>query len=929
MNMKNYRIILLAALVAFPLVAACNKENAESGIMPDDEAGLVSLTLSATGETEDEAAPKVTFNDANNARWENSDHIAVFDGSGKRDFSLKSGTNTGATALFEGTVASGYSNLYTVYPYAAASSLSGSNVTVSVPSEQTVSASNKVDPSAIVSVGKVNTSTMSVEFKQVCGLVSFVIATDNIYKVIIEGTNIAGTATVASETGVLSSVSSASGKITVSYSGGGNFAQGKYYVAVLPGTTGEGDFSVAFVHEDGLTERQAVSSEVTIARKGRKAAGTVTNDNPKVRHIYNKAQLDAWGEGMADDEQYFTVYLEADINYGSGTWNHTNTHFNGNFLGQNHKIYNIIVESTTKTGFIYELWGDVSNVVFGSSNGTSYDGVSRITHKGNAGAIEYVGLFGSIQASGTDVVNVVNFAPVSVPSGSYSTRAFLGGLAGFIASGKTPTLTNCKNYGDITNNSTYTENAAQIGGIVGQCLGAPVASGLKNYGNLAINTGASYIIGGLFGSLDSGASLSNSENHGNITIANSGSSQPHVGGCVGVVYNATLSGCHNYGAVTTNRASVTYFGGIIGRLMSGTVSVSNCTNHTGADLTVASTASSRVVLGGIVGACLNGKDNAMTVTIQDCKNEASVTNNGAACEIGGIAGMLDSEYATDAHTLSVLNCENTGTVSSTAADNAYSALGRELRIGGIIGSSDADSGLCNLIIRSCINRGTVSVNGALTAGKSFRVGGIAGLAWYDSLIDNCKNRGDVTCPFAGSSSAGSAVLNMGGILGYIEFRTASRYQRITDCVNTGNVTTIRNVGNQYLGGILGGGGNKDAYPQISGCKNYGNVSTVRTANSQLGGIAGYTCFVLTNNSNFGNVGGGQYNGAVYGDNNAASSSSGSKVGNGVVVNGVSAPAIGSYSFASGSQTGKDWFTGWNGNAAITVQVVAQESAPSF
>ena len=935
MNMKNYRTILLAALVAFPLAAACNKENAESGVNPGDETNLVPLTLSASGETdaeEVEAAPKVTFDDTNNARWENSDHIAVFDNtSTKKDFSLKSGTNTGTGALFEGNVAAGYSNLYTVYPYSAAASRSGDNVTINVPATQTVSSANRVDKSAIVSVGKVNLSNQSVTFKQVCGLVSFVIATDNIYKVIIEGANIAGTATVAAETGVLSSVSSASGKVTVSYSGGGNFPQGKYYAAVLPGTTAAGDFAVAFVHEDGLTERQAVSSAVTIARKGRKAAGTVTNNNPKIRHIYNKAQLDAWGEGMADDEQYFTVYLEADINYGSDTWNHTNTRFNGNFKGQGYKIYNIIVESATKTGFINELWGDVSDIFFGSSNGTSWDGVSRITHKGNEGAIEYVGLFSSIMASGTDVVNVVNFAPVSVPSG-YSTRAFLGGLTGFIASGKTPTLTNSKNYGDITNNSAFTDNPAQIGGIVGQCLGAPTASGLKNYGNLAINTGASYIIGGLFGGLNPGASLSNSENHGSITIANSGSAEPHVGGCVGVVYDATISGCHNYGAVTTNRAAVTYFGGIVGRLMSGTVSVSNCTNHSGADLTVASTASSRVVLGGVVGACLNGKDNAMTVTIQDCKNEAAITNEGASSEIGGIAGMLDSEYADASHTFRLVNCENTGAVTNAAADVSFNSLGRELRIGGIIGSSDADQGLLNIIVRSCTNRGDVTTAGALTSGKAVRIGGISGLAWYDALIDKCKNFGDVKCTAAGTD--GSANMNMGGIVGFFEARTSSRYQRITECVNTGEVSSVRNVGTQYIGGILGSVNNAGGYSNyglVDGSKNYGAISATRQTNTMVGGVCGYAKHTVSNCSNFGNVSGGAWNGAILGDGNASAVvTTGIKVGLGVNVTGAANAGTKysngktTYSYGGSSSAEKKWFSGWS-DAAITVTVVDQET----
>jgi len=928
--MEIRRLYFFAAIAALSCTLSCNKETPDPETVSGDDA-TVAISFSATGEEQTESAKAfLDFTKTENVRWSDSDRIAVFDGTAKRNFSIKSGTNTGASAVFEGEVSSSYTQLYTVSPYSAANSLSGSNVSVTVPSVQTVSSSATIDPAALVSVGRV--ASHAVEFKQVCGLISFVVNSDDIFKVIITGTNIAGTATVATTTGVISSVTSGANRIEIGYSGGGNFAQGKYYAAVLPGTTEEGEFSVAFVHTDGVTHYRSVPSAVTIARKEGKAAGTVTVENPKARHIYNKAQLDAWGEGLADDEQYFTVYLESDIDYQSGTWSHSNTHFNGNFIGQNHKIYNIIIESDTKTGFIYELWGKVRDVVFGSSNGTSYDGVSRITHKGNAGTIEYVGLFSSIMASSTVVSNVKTFIPVSVPAGSYSTRAFLGGLAGFIASGKTPQISNCETYGDITNNSTFTENPAQIGGVVGQCLGAPTVSGVKNYGNLNINTGASYIIGGLFGGLDDGASLSNSENHGNITIANDGSGQPHVGGCVGVVYNATLSNCHNYGAVTTNRNAVTYLGGIAGRLMSGTISLTNCTNHTGADLTVASSASSRVVLGGIAGACLNGKDNAMTVTIQDCKNEADITNNGAASEIAGIVGMLDSEYSGAAHTFTVQNCENTGDVTNAAADVAFNSLGRELRIGGIIGSSDADTGLLNIIIRSCINRGDVMTAGALSSGKAVRIGGISGLAWYDSQIDQCRNFGNVGCNAAGSD--GAASMNMGGIVGFFEARTSSRYQRVTDCVNTGEVSSIRNVGTQYIGGILGSVNNGSAYSNyglVDGSKNYGAVSATRQTNTMVGGVCGYAKHTVSNCSDFGNVTGGTWNGAVLGDGNgSAVVTTGIKVGLGVNVTGAANAGTkytggkSTYSYGTSSSAEKKWFSGWS-DAPITVTVVDQES----
>ena len=915
--MKALRTVLI--IIAIVGLASCEREALVDNSL-NENAGKVSLSLSASGEAEEKAY--LDFSQTQNVRWSNTDLIAVFDGTVKNEFSIDSGTNTGATATFSGEVTAGYSNLYAVYPYSAANSLSGSSLSVTVPSFQTVSSTAKVDPAALVSVGLVSSKT--IEFKQVCGLLKFEINSANVAQVVLRGTNLAGTATVAA-TGVVSGVTSGENSIVLSYAGG-NFATGTYYAAVLPGTTAAEVFTVSFVESTGLAHTKTASGAVTVARKQGRAIGALDDSYTDCRHITNKSQLFAWGAAMVDDEQEMPVYLDADINCGGDTWSYSGTEFNGRFFGQNHKIYNLVIENTANTGFIYTLDGTMQDVVFGSSNGTSWDGTSRITHKGTSSAIEYVGLICRLTGYGS-MDNVVNFAKVEVPSSSNS-RAYVGGLIGVIPdSAAGITVNNCKNFGTVSNASSWSDSETRMGGILGQCSGVLTASGIENHGALTVSNSVTNFVGGLCGDLASGSSVTASKNYGSITFTDNGTQLTYLGGCFGSVRGnpaTTISDCHNYGSIIATRNAQHRFGGILGFFQSGTVTVTDCVNHTGANLTVASSVAARTVLGGIGGACLNGSSSAMSVTIQDCKNEAAVTNDGASSEIGGISGMLDSEYSGGAHALQILNCENTGTVSSSVADNGYSGLGREIRIGGIIGSSDADSGLCSLVISSCTNRGTVSVNGALTSGKSFRVGGIAGLAWYDSLIDNCKNYGDVTCPFVGSSSAGSAVLNMGGILGYLEFRSSSRYQRITDCVNTGNITTIRNVGNQYLGGILGGGGNKDAYPQISGCKNYGNISTVRTSNSQLGGIAGYTCFVLTNNSNFGNVGGGQYNGAVYGDNNAASSSSGTKVGSGVVVNGVSAPAVGSYSYASGSQTGKDWFVGWNGNAAITVQVVGQE-----
>lgn len=923
--MKSFRAEL--ALLMVVALFSCQREERVDN---QEETPVRKTKISFSAQGEPETAAYLDFSQTPNVRWADDDLIAVFDGTVKNQFGIDDGTNTGAAATFSGEVTEGYTNLYAVYPYSAAGSLSGASLSVTVPSVQTVSGTSCVDPAALVSVGQVIAG--SIEFKQVCGLLKFEITASGISQVILRGTNLAGTANV-SVNGVISSVSSGENSIVVS-SSDGTFAVGTYYAAVLPGTTAAGQFTVDVVQSDGVTHSRAVPGAITFVRKQGKDTGPFSaafdSSWSVSRHIFNKDQLFAWGEAMGSDD-HIPVYLEADIDCQEAIWNGTGGSFNGVFYGQNHKIYNLVVESATQTGFISTHTGTLRDLVFGSSNGSFWDNTSRITHVGTSGDIEYVGLVCRLTGNGS-VVNVKNFAKVEVPSIS-SSRAYVGGLVGVIPESATgAVITDSKNFGSVSNASSWSGNETRMGGIVGQGSGALAASGLENHGALTVNNSVTNFVGGLCGDLGAGSLVSSSKNYGTITFTDNGTQVTYLGGCFGSVRGATISDCHNYATITATRNAQHRFGGILGLLQSGTIFVDGCVNHSGADLTVASSVSARTVLGGIAGACLNGTSAAMTVTIQDCKNEAAVTNSGASSEIGGIVGMLDSEYAGAAHTFSVLNCENTGAVTNAAADVSFNSMNRELRIGGIIGSSDADSGLLNIIVRSCTNRGDVMTAGALSSGKAVRIGGISGLAWYDALIDKCKNFGKVKCNAAGSD--GNATMNMGGIVGFFEARTSSRYQRIQDCVNTGEISSIRNVGTQYIGGILGSvnnGGSYSNYGTVDGSKNYGNVSATRQANTMVGGICGYAKHTVSNCSDFGSISGGAWNGAIVGDGNASAIlTTGLKVGSGVEVTGAAnantkySNGNTTYSFTTTMTNEKRWFSGWS-DAAITVTVVNQET----
>ena len=890
----------------------------EERVDNQEETPVRKTKISFSAQGEPETAAYLDFSQTPNVRWSDDDLIAVFDGTAKNQFSIDEGTNTGGSATYSGEVTEGFTNLYAVYPYSAANALSGSSLSVTVPAIQTVSSTAKVDPAAIVSVGQV--SNGAIEFKQVCGLLKFTINSSGISEVVIHGNKLAGTATVATS-GVLSSVTSGENEIVVR-SADGTFSSGNYFVAVLPGTTPAEVFTVTFVESSGLAYEKTVSSALTIARKGGGTIGAVDSSYKVCRHITNKAQLFAWGAAMVDDEQEMKVYLDADIDCGGDTWFYTGTEFNGRFFGQNHKIYNLVIETATQTGLIETLDGKLQDFVFGSSNGSSWDNTSRITHVGTSGAIEYVGLACRLTGKGC-MENVTNYAKVEVPSSSTS-RAYVGGLVGVVPdSAVAAEISNCANYGSVISGSSWTGDQTRMGGILGQCAGALTASGLENHGTLTVANSKTNFIGGLCGDLGAGSLVSGSKNYGTIIFTDSGTSETYIGGCFGSVRGSTISDCHNYGAITASRNAKQWLGGILGLFEAGETVVSGCVNHTGADLTIGSSVTSNLIrcMGGIAGGCQYNGSGPFAIRILSCKNEAAVTNNGGGTHFGGIAGLFDNYYSSA--TILIQDCENTGAVASTVADNTIN-IGQELRVGGILGMIDPESAGCRQTVRSCINRGAVSVKGALKSGASVRFGGIVGHAYNDATIDKCKNFGDVSINAAGGD-AGNAVFYAGGILGFINTRSSTRYQQITDCINTGAISSIRTYSNHYLGGIIGGGTNDDAYPQITRCKNYGAVSDVKNSNTMLGGVCGYTCFTLTDNYDFGNVGGGQYNGSVYGDNNAKSTNSGTKVGNGVVVNGVSAPAIGTYTFASGAQTGKDWFVGWNGNSAITVQVIGQET----
>ena len=97
-------------------------------------------------------------------------------------------------------------------------------------------------------------------------------------------------------------------------------------------------------------------------------------------------------------------------------------------------------------------------------------------------------------------------------------------------------------------------------------------------------------------------------------------------------------------------------------------------------------------VGGLVGDCSGGSAN---VRFTNCWNAGNVKGNNLT---GGIFG-----YAYSCNSVTVLNCLNTGTISDNGASN---------QMGGICGRVDANA--TKFTIENCLNVGTVSVNSSNT-----------------------------------------------------------------------------------------------------------------------------------------------------------------------------------------------------------------------
>jgi len=828
-SMKHINPLILAAFTLAAL--SCSKE-AQDAPEKVGGKGLVPMTVSATG------ADTKTYVDGTSIVWEDSDNLAIFDGTDKQVFSISN--IAGKKADFSGVVTEGSTDFYAVYPADYASALNAGVLTATLPAAQVIPAGKNVAHGAMVSVGKV-AADKSLGLKNVFSYLTVEVTRDDIQSIVLNGTNLAGEATFDAE-GALKSVTSGVSTVTVTYAGG-SFPTGKYYIPVLPGTTAAGAFSVSMTalngeNADWCAEKVATNA-VTLKKNEGLAFGELDTKVDWYFNIHDAASLERFRtlvsagtfptDGVAKFTESFAVADGNELADADGT-------FTGSLIGNNNTLtwtangkplfktlngeVSLLNIAGTVVPTVDGMFGTIAEtvgtdgVIDGCKNyANGVVSVSKITAWTRIGMLAGFsqGIIKNSENHGALQVTVTGNASNHVGEDG---GTWIGGIAGqFDASGLTDkvAMKACVNKGPValTINGTSANNYMFVGGITGGTTAHAVADAAEEVGSIdgCYNYESVSLTLKNGGSMDDNAGTGGSANYsnvggiagyveGNVTNCYNGTdadhsnakvsafyptneeaqcaSRPAVGGIAGYVLRNT-SDSYNYGNVSVKG---TFAGGGVGNPGNG---VSN-----------------EVSLGGIVGQAGPSSD-ADLYSISNCHNYGALDlvgwmsySNGTGFNYGSIVGFS---------AIDLTNCTNNAamTVNSKGAYN---------RIGGIVGNTTAN-------LSSLVNNGSLTINlkrtsaGSVDSYKQLMqeifVGGIVGKISAGKNMSSLSNAGDVTITVESADdlafSSASKHLSVGGVTGYLNSATAlSKFSNSGDITLNSNQALTKNV---ILGGVVG------------------------------------------------------------------------------------------------------------------------------
>lgn len=266
--MKNTKIF--AALMIMCAVAACAKEDPKSTDNTKDNQGgshtvktAIEFSFEASHSEMVLSKTEVSEGPGDNASvlWKSTDKVSIFDDE-DNNCEFSAGSAGASTTLIGSLIPKVSGDYYSVYPYNASNSISGTTVTTTLPATQTVSAPGFAD-GAVLSAAVANDAAFS--YKNLVALVRFTVPAEmtTLHSVTLaSAAAVAGECTVsfAAATPVIAATGSSVTSVTVEAAGAsGVLATGNYYAAVIPGSH---QFSVTLTDTDG----KSVVKSMTAAR---------------------------------------------------------------------------------------------------------------------------------------------------------------------------------------------------------------------------------------------------------------------------------------------------------------------------------------------------------------------------------------------------------------------------------------------------------------------------------------------------------------------------------------------------------------------------------------------------------------------------------------------------------------------------------------
>lgn len=813
--MKELLRILLSGLLLAGAALSCQRE--ETGGEP--RGGAMRGIIFTSG-TEFSVLSKVNLGSGLKPCWQDSDSLAVFDGSGRNLFIVSD--NFGSSATFGGNVAEGATQFDAIYPYVAARSASAGVIAAELPSVQTVAPSDSVCPAALLCAARTDASARHFSFRNAFSLIKVDIGLAGVTSVVLKGKNgekLAGPGTidVAGDCAFIPGTSAAT-EVTLLPSGT-SFTKGKsYYIAVAP-VEFTGGFEVIMQRTDGADAVKASDKPLVVRRNEGVNLADVATTTTWSRIIMTKAQLFDWVAGYAAWSEYDIVKLGADIDMEGEAWPpHAQK---GVFDGQGYKLYNFRpMPANANTGLFSDVTGTVKNLIIGSSDGSRWDGVSVVSHSHNLTSWCNVGAVAGRIFAGGSVENIINFAAVEVAADDAGkTRA--GGIVGF-AAGEGAAIRNCKNYGTVSNLApTAVGGNGPLGGIIAAAEAACTIDSCANYGTITNNNARVNWVGGIMGvtngraavdqteDIDYIVAISNCLNEGDINVSAGGDLS--VGGITGYLTGADISGCTNTGTITSTASVELKAGGIAGKFYkSNPCTLTDCINRGTIKFNQGGSAAGYI--GGIIGNCATTATADLTLT--RCSNYADLAVSSASVgAIGGIAGWLRAE----SFTLNISDCHNYGSVRNTSTDGTGTNL-----VAGFVAYLTGTEGQC--FFENCTNEAEVYSD--KPSGSAGYAGGFIGNgANCNASLTDCVNSGKITLEGAGTGSS-----NAGGIIA-----TGTGSISLTRCSNSGIVSAVNCGKYAYVGGLVGNATGVAA----DACVNGGAVfSTSAAQDSYAGGLFG-------------------------------------------------------------------------------------------